>query len=209
MHFLHVIRYPLLQLIATIVIISCYIVIAFHQGTRSNIARRHNAIYCSLLQSDSSNDNQELPLAFDQMPTEYHEFNDVNQTVRLAYRYYAPSTNTTSPTTIVILLNGLLSNMSGTKSQAIQQFAKENNAGYLCFDYRGHGNSSSSFVDCTMHDWMEDSRQMIDVAVNMDSSVEWCPKIVLVGSSLGAWIAANGIGETKLHIWYHWYRICY
>jgi len=166
-------------------------------------------LYCSLLQSDSSNDNQELPLAFDQMPIEYHEFNDVNQTVRLAYRYYAPSTNATSPTTIVILLNGLLSNMSGTKSQAIQQFAKENNAGYLCFDYRGHGNSSSSFVDCTMHDWMEDSRQMIDVAVNMDSSVEWCPKIVLVGSSLGAWIAANGIGETKLHIWYHWYRICY
>ena len=35
-----------------------------------------------------------------------------------------------------------------------QQYANENNARYLCFDYRGHGNSSSSFVDCTMHDWM-------------------------------------------------------
>ena len=80
--------------------------------------------------------------------------------------------------------------MSGTKSQAIQEFANENNAGYLCFDYRGHGNSSSSFVDCTMHDWIEDSRQMLDVAMGMGSnSVERCPYVVIVGSSIGAWIA--------------------
>lgn len=195
------IRYPLL-LFTTIISSGYSTVAAFYQGVHSNTAwRRHNSIHRRLQRSGSSNDKQELPLEFDQMPTQYHEFHDVNnQNVHIAYRYYAPSTNTTSPTTIVILLNGLLSTMSGTKSQAIQQYANENNAGYLCFNYRGHSNSSSSFVDCTMHDWIEDSRQMIDCVMSMGSKAEQYPKLVLVGSSLGAWIAYNGLGTTALHI---------
>lgn len=151
------------------------------------------------------------------MPTQYLRIvNDKhNGHIDIAYRYFTPSDDesndsrekTFTPVPIVIFLNGLLSNMSGTKSRSLQKYANDKGAGFLCFDYRGHGNSSGNFVDCTMHDWMEDARNMLDYAMSLSKRnltsfarnnehvredhehESMRPKVILVGSSVGAWIA--------------------
>ena len=52
------------------------------------------------------------------------------------------------------------------------------------FDYRGHGQSSGHFIDCTMHDWVTDASDMLDYDyIGQESNV------ILIGSSLGAWIS--------------------
>lgn len=155
--------------------------------------------------------------SFDAAPIEYSHYvkeaENSNDACRIAYRYFAPKANKNSVTgtedmstesiisndKIVIFLNGLLSNMSGTKSRSLQQYANEKGAGFLCFDYRGHGSSFGKFADCTMHDWMEDARHMMDHAHSLQckehgplhshGSIQ--PKVILVGSSMGAWIALN------------------
>ena len=155
--------------------------------------------------------------SFESTTIQYLEGKDVqsNNSCRIAYRYFQPpnlSINST-PDIIVVFLNGLLSNMSGTKSKALQQYAvNEKGVGYLCFDYRGHGDSSGNFIECTMHDWMEDTRMMLDHVLSLSTSclttadldefvqddaaslseqASGKPKVILVGSSMGAWIALN------------------
>ncbi|KAL9179840.1 hypothetical protein ACHAXT_007810 [Thalassiosira profunda] len=127
----------------------------------------------------------------DDTPIQYLEGIDRNhEPFRIAYRYLAPAeTSGESGTVTIVFLNGLLSAMSGAKSRSLQQHAAANGVGCLRFDYRGHGNSSGDFVDCTMHDWMEDAETMLDVANPPNAKEE--AKVVLVGSSLGAWIAVN------------------
>jgi len=139
----------------------------------------------------------------------YYSGGDSKNNDNIAYRYFSSSGCTgshVSPAPIIIFLNGLLSNMSGTKSRSLQRYAKDKGANFLCFDYRGHGNSSGLFVDCTMHDWVEDARTMLDHSISLSSEMrrisgardmivlkelhEWIePKVILVGSSMGAWIA--------------------
>lgn len=33
--------------------------------------------------------------------------------------------------------------------------------GYVCFDYKGHGESSGKFVDCTMRDFVGNAMQVL------------------------------------------------
>lgn len=151
--------------------------------------------------------NGSTRVSFDLVPIQYlRRANDIKDTTyHIAYRYFPPperdensvagntsSDTTTTTTAVVVFLNGLLSNMSGIKSQSLQQYANEKGIGYLCFDYRGHGSSSCNFVDCTMHDWMEDAQVTLDHVLEMMKSARQLAsptKVILVGSSMGAWIA--------------------
>lgn len=145
-------------------------------------------------------------MSFDLMPDQYHCYQSAvtNNEVRIAYRYFAPtksdgrdySTESEASPQIVMFLNGLLSNMSGTKTRSIQQRANDRGAGFVCFDYRGHGSSSGDLVDCTIHDWMEDARSLLDHVLMQlvsggDRRTTIQPEVILVGSSLGAWIALH------------------
>jgi pimeloyl-ACP methyl ester carboxylesterase len=81
----------------------------------------------------------------------------------------------------LVWLGGFKSDMGGTKAVALDGWAEAQGRGCLRFDYSGHGESGGSFADGTISRWLAES-----LAVFM----AFCegPQ-VLVGSSMGGWIA--------------------
>ncbi len=81
----------------------------------------------------------------------------------------------------VVWLGGFHSDMNGTKAQALDAWAEARGRAYLRFDYFGHGASSGAFGDGTITRWRDDALAVLDSFCNGPQ--------VLVGSSMGAWIA--------------------
>ncbi len=71
--------------------------------------------------------------------------------------------------------------MSGIKGEFLAEMTAKEGLGYACFDYRGHGASSGRFEDGTIGAWLSDLLAIIDQATS--------GPLVLVGSSMGAWLA--------------------
>ena len=80
----------------------------------------------------------------------------------------------------VIFCGGFMSDMTGTKAMALEQFCRARGHGYVRFDYLGHGQSTGRFADGTIGRWAGDAVAVID-------EVAQGPQ-VLVGSSMGGWI---------------------
>ena len=85
----------------------------------------------------------------------------------------------TGPT--VVWLGGYASDMRGTKAEAIADWAETRGQAFLRFDYSGHGESGGAFEDGTIGRWTADARNLIEALT--------AGPLVLVGSSMGAWIA--------------------
>ena len=81
----------------------------------------------------------------------------------------------------VVFLGGFRSDMTGTKAQYLEGWARDRGRAFLRFDYSGHGQSAGDFVDGCIGDWAEDAMAAI-------SALTQGPQ-VLVGSSMGGWIA--------------------
>ncbi len=81
----------------------------------------------------------------------------------------------------VVFLGGFRSDMTGSKALALQSWAEATGRAFLRFDYSGHGQSHGSFVDGAITDWREDAAAVIDVLTEGPQ--------ILVGSSMGGWIA--------------------
>jgi pimeloyl-ACP methyl ester carboxylesterase len=81
----------------------------------------------------------------------------------------------------VVWLGGFKSDMTGTKAQALSRWAEERGRALLLFDYFGHGASSGDFRKGTIGRWKEDAMVVISSLQGDD--------IVLVGSSMGGWLA--------------------
>ena len=81
----------------------------------------------------------------------------------------------------VVWLGGFKSDMTGTKAEAIADWAASSGRAYIRFDYFGHGASSGAFRDGTITRWRADALAVID---ELTQGVA-----VLVGSSMGGWIA--------------------
>jgi len=81
----------------------------------------------------------------------------------------------------IIFLHGLMSNIKSKKAKYLINFANENKKNLLLFEYSGHGRSSGQFIDFSIKNWVEDSKSIIKKLIKKN-------KIVLVGSSMGAWI---------------------
>jgi pimeloyl-ACP methyl ester carboxylesterase len=82
----------------------------------------------------------------------------------------------------VVWLGGFRSDMTGTKAQALADWAMASGHAYLRFDYLGHGQSSGDFqAKGTITRWREDALAVLDELVE--------EPVVLVGSSMGGWIA--------------------
>ena len=82
----------------------------------------------------------------------------------------------------VVWLGGFRSDMTGTKAQALADWASADGRAYLRFDYLGHGASSGDFqAKGTITRWREDALAVLDEMVE--------GPVVLVGSSMGGWIA--------------------
>jgi len=84
--------------------------------------------------------------------------------------------------TTIIFLHGLMSNIKSKKAKHLKKFANENKINLLLFEYSGHGRSSGKFTDFSIKNWVEDSRSIIKKLINKK-------RIILIGSSMGAWIA--------------------
>jgi hypothetical protein len=82
----------------------------------------------------------------------------------------------------VVWLGGFRSDMTGTKAEALAEWAKAAGRAYLRFDYLGHGASSGDFeAKGTISRWREDALAVIDDLVD--------GRVILVGSSMGGWIS--------------------
>ena len=81
----------------------------------------------------------------------------------------------------VLWLGGFRSDMGGSKAQRLADWALASGRSYLRFDYFGHGESSGAFVDGAIGRWRADALAVIDELTT--------GPLVLVGSSMGGWIA--------------------
>lgn len=81
----------------------------------------------------------------------------------------------------VVFCGGFMSNMNGSKAQALEAWCLEKSIAYCRFDYRGHGQSEGAFEEGNISLWLEDTLSIIDSLTNK--------QLILVGSSMGAWIA--------------------
>lgn len=87
----------------------------------------------------------------------------------------------------VVWLGGYRSDMTGSKAEALCQQAGRNGQACLRFDYSGHGASGGSFRDGTISRWLDESLAAFD---HYTSGPQ-----VLVGSSMGGWIALRMVQE--------------
>lgn len=81
----------------------------------------------------------------------------------------------------VVFLGGFRSEMNGTKALALEEWCREEGRAFLRLDYSGHGASGGAFEDGTIGGWKEDALAVIGAATE--------GRQVLVGSSMGGWIA--------------------
>ncbi len=86
-------------------------------------------------------------------------------------------------------LGGFMSDMKGTKAQALDQWAEEKGRACLRFDYSGHGESGGDFTDGTIGRWLEES-------VAVYARFVQGPQVV-IGSSMGGWLALLLARELK------------
>ena len=81
----------------------------------------------------------------------------------------------------IIFLHGLMSDIKSKKAKFLKEFVNKNKINLLLFEYCGHGKSSGQFTDFSIKNWIEDSRLIVKNLIKKG-------KIILIGSSMGAWI---------------------
>ncbi len=96
---------------------------------------------------------------------------------RLAYRLRPGGTPA------LMFLSGYASDMEGTKALALDAFAERSGLSLLRFDYSGTGSSDGAFEDGTLAGWLDEALHLLDTSLE--------GPIVLVGSSMGGWIALH------------------
>ncbi|MBW7922697.1 MAG: alpha/beta hydrolase [Rubellimicrobium sp.] len=81
---------------------------------------------------------------------------------------------------VVVFLGGYRSDMTGTKAMFLEDWCWKQGRAFVRFDYSGHGVSGGAFEDGCIGDWAADAAAVL-------ASIE--EQAVLVGSSMGGWIA--------------------
>jgi pimeloyl-ACP methyl ester carboxylesterase len=94
---------------------------------------------------------------------------------------------------VVVFLGGFRSDMEGSKALHLRDACAARGRAFLRLDYSGHGISGGSFEDGTIGTWAEDAARIIEAHAP--------GPLVLVGSSMGGWIAlllARRWGEDRV-----------
>ena len=108
------------------------------------------------------------------------------------FRYYSISgsrklrysTNNFNKKPYIVFLPGFMSDIEGKKPKSFQSFANRNKLGFLAVEYSGHGKSSGKFIKGNISLWTDDAKKLIRKIVKKN-------KFLIIGSSMGAWIALN------------------
>lgn len=86
------------------------------------------------------------------------------------------------PDVTLVFLHGYMSDMYGDKAAALYAIAQEHNLGFLALEYTANGSSEGDFIqDGSIGRWANDALELIKAKLSS--------KIILVGSSMGGWIA--------------------
>ena len=93
----------------------------------------------------------------------------------------------------IIFLPGFMSDIEGEKPQTLFKFAKKNKLGFLSLEYSGHGKSSGVFTRGNISIWSNDTKSIIKKIIRKNN-------FILIGSSMGAWIALNQFKYFKSQI---------
>ncbi len=102
------------------------------------------------------------------------EMADRGDGVRLAFEPLPGRSST------VVFLPGFRSSMAGEKAVALAAWCARTGQAMLRLDYSGHGRSQGRFADGTIGRWTADAAFLLDRVQG---------PVVLVGSSMGGWIA--------------------
>ncbi len=89
----------------------------------------------------------------------------------------------------LVWLGGYRSDMLGTKAETLSAWAAANGRAFLRFDYSGHGESGGVFAEGTISKWLGESLATFRALTSGPQ--------VLVGSSMGAWIALRLVQELR------------
>ncbi len=89
----------------------------------------------------------------------------------------------------LVWLGGYRSDMTGTKAVELDRFAAEHGLACIRLDYSGHGASKGDFNKGTISRWLEET-----IAVLRYKAPK---RIVVIGSSMGGWIALRLIDELR------------
>ncbi len=93
----------------------------------------------------------------------------------------------------IIFLPGFMSDIEGKKPTTFRRYAIKKKLGFLTLEYSGHGKSSGDFTKGNISEWTNDTKNLIRKIVKNNS-------FILVGSSMGAWIALNQFKYFKKQI---------
>lgn len=89
----------------------------------------------------------------------------------------------------VLFCSGFRSSMNGKKALSLERYCLTNlELGFTRFDYRGHGKHAdvNNFLRYGMSEWVEDASAMLELSWrNMGG------RQIVIGSSMGAWIAIH------------------
>ncbi|MEN3793863.1 alpha/beta hydrolase [Fulvimarina sp. MAC3] len=105
------------------------------------------------------------------------------ETRQIAYR----TRNGKGPT--IVWLGGYRSDMRGTKAEHLLEIAAREDRAFMRLDYSGHGESGGRFEEGTISRWTEDALAAIEAS--------GAQSVLLVGSSMGAWIALNLLARAR------------
>ncbi|WP_159586804.1 alpha/beta hydrolase [Chelativorans xinjiangense] len=89
----------------------------------------------------------------------------------------------------LVWLGGYRSDMKGTKAEALDAWAGEHGLAATRHDYSGHGESGGAFSDGTISRWLTESLAVFHRFTEGPQ--------ILVGSSMGAWIALRMVQELQ------------
>ena len=93
----------------------------------------------------------------------------------------------------IVFLHGFMSDLEGKKPNAFLKFAKKNKLSFLALEYSGHGKSSGKFINGNISKWSNETSILIKKFVKNND-------FIIVGSSMGAWLALKQFQEFKSQI---------
>ncbi len=97
---------------------------------------------------------------------------------------------------LIVFLPGYMSDMAGSKAEAVMHWAVRHGRACLLLDYSGCGNSAGRFADGTLSRWRAEVLHLID---KVGAGTADRP-VLLIGSSMGGWLmllAARTLTESR------------
>ena len=99
-----------------------------------------------------------------------------------------------SPSNLCILfLHGFMSDIEGEKPTKFAKYCNKKKINFLTLEYSGHGKSYGKFINGNISKWTSDAKKLINKKFKEKN-------FIIIGSSMGSWIALNLIKIFKKQI---------